>query len=187
MWICLLAGSRWLWHWPLWQWMAVSFAWKALFQHMLTLPVCLCLPVNLFFPSLLFNPHPFSHRACVSDPGRLSAGGTTDPGGWGLVRVSHPSPGQQDRQLSKWHMDLPLHHRCSSAGCWGHGSHFLRCWFRLYLEHPSLGSGYTLKALAKGTSLLRIKDIACYTLDERGSQLVFICDGELTSACEVCH
>ncbi len=95
------------------------------------LAVCVCvLTLSLCLsplPLLPSHPHPSSHRPCVSDPGCLSAGGTADPGGRGLVRMPHPAPGQQKRRLSKRHMDIPLHHRCSTAGFWEVWSCSFRC------------------------------------------------------------
>lgn len=58
-------------------------------------------------------------RPCVSDPGGLAAGGGAEPGGRGLVWVSHPAPGLHHRRVPQRHLDLPLHHRCSSVGLCG--------------------------------------------------------------------
>lgn len=76
-----------------------------------------CLCVYVTHPSL----HSHSYSSCrpsISDPGSLSAGGAANTGGWGLVRVSHFGPRYRQRWFSERHMDLPLHHRCSTAGLW---------------------------------------------------------------------
>lgn len=78
---------------------------------------CLCLSVcySLLFTLPLFSS---SCRPSISDPGSLSAGRAANTGGWGLVRVSHFGPGYRQRWFSERHVDLPLHHRCSTAGLW---------------------------------------------------------------------
>lgn len=107
--------------------------------------------------SLPSHPLPSSHRPCVTDSGRLSPGGATNPGGRGLVRMSYPAPGQQKRRFSEWHMDLPLHHRCSTAGFW----ELLSCSFRgslLVLSLIRTASAWNLALTLKGPGKLNFPE-----------------------------
>lgn len=112
----------------------------------------LCL---LLTPSL--HSHSFSScRPSISDPGSLSAGGAANTGGWGLVWVSHFAPGYRQRWFSERHMDLPLHHRCSTAGLgWLMKDSFGWSSLALILFRAvtAWSLGVTLKALASWNAL----------------------------------
>lgn len=141
MWICLLAEGVWLWHWPLWQWMAVSSAWKALFLHMLTLPVCLCASVNLFFPlclSTLTLP-PTGRVSLTHGASLLVERLTLEDEGWFECRILLLDSKTDNFQNGTWTFLSITGAALQGVGNMGAASFVTRRWFRLYLERLQHG------------------------------------------------